>query len=302
MSEEYAPLNRGYGDRTELLPSSSTSATNQSNSINTISKVALVALFVACVFVLGIVAIVVLVLVIRHLRRPMDDDRKTTVNLNIYLRLNQTCERHAKSLNYFLRHYDEKGDQKIDFETVHLPHITLFATGFEKGSIDSITEAIKSVAASNFSRSQPCVVTMEQSVTLTGNYLMWGVRRDACLQTFSDMIVHATSAHVSTVAKKTIPDWVHTLPEDIKQKKIEMIHQYGSPNVFSQYQPQYVLIYTQICIHYYCLLLYECYLLLVEHTSNCAFVSPVRFCMTIHCIQCYIGMVHQCSGSEEKIG
>ncbi len=258
MSEEYAPLNRGYRDRTELLPSSSITATKQSNSINTISK-ALIALFVACMFALGIVAVVVLVLVIRYLRRPTDDDdRKTTVNLNIYLRLNQTCERHAKSLNYFLRHYDEKGDQKIDFETVHLPHITLFATGFEKSSIDSITEAIKSVAASNFSRSQPCEVTMEQSVTLTGNYLMWGVRRDECLQTFSNMIVHATSAHVSAVAKKTIPDWVHTLPEDMKQKKIEMIHQYGSPNVLSQYQPQYVLIYTQMYIHYYCLLLYEC--------------------------------------------
>jgi hypothetical protein len=43
------------------------------------------------------------------------------------------------------------------------------------------------------------------------------------------------------VPNQTIPDWVQHLPEPERSAKIAFIKQYGSPNVFSQFQPHVTL-------------------------------------------------------------
>ena len=43
------------------------------------------------------------------------------------------------------------------------------------------------------------------------------------------------------VPNQTIPDWVQHLPEPERSEKIDFIRQYGSPNVFSQFQPHVTL-------------------------------------------------------------
>lgn len=40
---------------------------------------------------------------------------------------------------------------------------------------------------------------------------------------------------------QTVPDWVQHLPEPERSEKIAFIRQYGSPNVFSQFQPHVTL-------------------------------------------------------------
>ena len=198
----------------------------------------IVLLIIFCLFVIGLV--VMFVLLVEHYQPRSDND--STINLNIYLRLKKSCEKSAMDMNGQITVRDQKNHQKIDFEQEHLPHITLYLTQFDARKVELIGEAIKNVASSNFSISQQRIVDMEQAITVSGNYIMWDVKKEDCVQVFSDMIVNATSGYVSAEAKETIPDWVNSLPEDIRKKKIEMIRKYGSPGVFSEYYPQYVLI------------------------------------------------------------
>lgn len=48
------------------------------------------------------------------------------------------------------------------------------------------------------------------------------------------------------VPDQPIPDWVEGLPEPLKSEKIAMIKKYGSPNVFSQFQPHVTLAWDSI--------------------------------------------------------
>jgi hypothetical protein len=46
--------------------------------------------------------------------------------------------------------------------------------------------------------------------------------------------------HLAT-PNQTVPDWVQHLPEPERSEKIAFIRVYGSPNVFSQFQPHVTL-------------------------------------------------------------
>jgi 2'-5' RNA ligase len=129
----------------------------------------------------------------------------------------------------------------IDFKKKFEPHITLFLTVFESNEqLTAIEEGVYR-AAQNMSRD--CQVNILNSIAATGTYTMWDVQNSECLQHMSDLVVNATSAYVSKKAKTDIPKWVESLPPAIRDIKIAMIHQYGSPNVFSQFQPHVTLAY-----------------------------------------------------------
>lgn len=78
-----------------------------------------------------------------------------------------------------------------------------------------------------------------QNITIQGDYGMWDVKLTACLQRWSDNLVSALQTYI--VPNQPIPDWVLTLPEPIRTKKIDYIKRYGSPNVFDQFQPHVTL-------------------------------------------------------------
>ena len=71
---------------------------------------------------------------------------------------------------------------------------------------------------------------------------MLSVTNTDCLQLMSDALVNATNQFVEPSAKDYIPSWIYDLPEDQQQAKIDMIHAYGSPNVFASFQPHVTLV------------------------------------------------------------
>jgi hypothetical protein len=94
------------------------------------------------------------------------------------------------------------------------------------------------------------------SINVTGTYAMLTTGTPACLQFMSDAVVNATYVIVAfsrsklrhplcmyhlAVPNQTIPDWVQHLPEPERSEKIAYIKQYGSPNVFTQFQPHVTL-------------------------------------------------------------
>ncbi|GMI38834.1 hypothetical protein TeGR_g8206 [Tetraparma gracilis] len=80
-----------------------------------------------------------------------------------------------------------------------------------------------------------------ESLTASGSYAMLSVALSPCLQLLSDSLVNATAQYVSAAAKDYIPSWIYDLPEAEQQLKIDMIHAYGSPNVFSAFEPHVTL-------------------------------------------------------------
>lgn len=73
---------------------------------------------------------------------------------------------------------------------------------------------------------------------------MWDVYVNPCLQKWSDLV--ATQLAQYMVPNQPIPDWVEGLPEPLKTEKIAMIKKYGSPNVFSQFQPHVTLAWDSV--------------------------------------------------------
>ena len=71
---------------------------------------------------------------------------------------------------------------------------------------------------------------------------MFSVLHNLCafvLHRQSDTIVNAS--YTFAVPNQPIPAWVPSLPEPTRSEKIAMIKKYGSPNVFSQFQPHVTL-------------------------------------------------------------
>merc|ERR1711865_431882 len=80
----------------------------------------------------------------------------------------------------------------------------------------------------------PCPIQLSAAYA-AGTYAMMNVSLSPCLQRYSDLIVNATYGYARP--NQTAPGWVHTLPEPERSEKIAMSAKYGSPNVFSQFQP-----------------------------------------------------------------
>ena len=80
----------------------------------------------------------------------------------------------------------------------------------------------------------PCEVSVGEPYA-AGTYAMMNVTLEGCLQLYSDLIVNAT--YKLSAPNQTVPSWVRGLPEPERTDKIRDIEEYGSPNVFKQFQP-----------------------------------------------------------------
>ena len=68
-----------------------------------------------------------------------------------------------------------------------------------------------------------------------GQFAMLNVTLTDCIQFASDSIVNET--YSLAVPNQSVPSWVESLPEPERSEKIADVKKYGSPNVFSQFQP-----------------------------------------------------------------
>ena len=84
---------------------------------------------------------------------------------------------------------------------------------------------------------------------LSGQYFMWDVVASDCLQNMSNSVVYAAAAYRNKT--QAIPSWVLQETDPVtKAKMIYYCEMYGSPNVFDQFVPQYLI----LCINIFTLL------------------------------------------------
>jgi hypothetical protein len=219
---------------------------NESN--HRIPRVVLISFLISIsvLFVLLLVGIVVLVV------QYVQHHKNRSIDLNIHLKLSPQCSTLAIQMNQNISAHDS-AHQQIDLENKQEPHITLYLSSFGRINLYSIEKALRQLFQQNLNVNDfddiqmpylPCTVEIEPVIFASGNYVLWQVKNDACIQSLSDAIVNSTSQYLSPNAKTTIPAWINTLPPEIRQLKIDMIHKYGSPNVFSQFEPHVTLAWS----------------------------------------------------------
>jgi len=127
---------------------------------------------------------------------------------------------------------------QIDFVHRDDPHITLYLTDFVESSLNDVLVAVKKVLAE---QGQICQVELSGMDAGATGYVMWNVELSDCLQRLSNSVVLATYQYATP--NQSIPPWVNSLPKAEREKKIAMIEKYGSPNVFSEFQPHLTIAY-----------------------------------------------------------
>lgn len=162
------------------------------------------------------------------------------------------------------------GDE-VFLNTIDMPHVTLYLTQFEADNLLDLIATVGAVVA-NFTT---CTAQLNNA-TAVGTYGMWMGPASPCLQLMSDSLVNATMQYI--VPNQPIPSWINTLPEPLREEKIAMIEKYGSPNVFTQFQPQYV------------------------HPPMCAWSASLRSCSANRAPVCLLARAqrHACLGQHDQ--
>ncbi|KAL9658703.1 hypothetical protein ABK040_005858 [Willaertia magna] len=196
-------------------------------------------IIISFAFIVGLVVLIVQLVELFH--------TTTVIDFNIHIKLSQQCENEAMTINTLATQIDK--NQQINFNVTQQPHITLYLTRFLNDFQSNIIQNINSTLTKQIlldSTLKNCEISTLTYVNVSGGYALWNTLKPNCLQTLSDAIVNATAEFVDPRIKNTIPDWVYTLPEPIKEKKISMIQFYGSPNVFSQFDPHVTVAHDDI--------------------------------------------------------
>ncbi len=139
------------------------------------------------------------------------------------------------------------GNAEIDLQNAATPHVTLYLTAFSCEDAVALAEEAGHSAPALPCRERIAAAVAEITrafgqceVSLTapyaaGNFAMMNVSNSPCLQRASDMLVNAT--HRFSQPNQRAPDWVYALPEPLRSEKLRLVALYGSPNVFSQFDP-----------------------------------------------------------------
>ncbi|RCK80717.1 MAG: hypothetical protein OZSIB_3030 [Candidatus Ozemobacter sibiricus] len=155
-------------------------------------------------------------------------DAPRDVKLNIFAVLSPEIEAAVRAVSQDLM--DQEGLStfpQLGFQI----HCTLYMTNYPPAVLDELVSRVKAFAATT--RAFPARTTRLQITK--DNWFFLDLERDRNLQSLSDAIVGLASPLRSPTS--FIPEWAKDNPE-----KVECIKQYGSPNVFSQFEPHLTLL------------------------------------------------------------
>ena len=162
---------------------------------------------------------------------------------------------------------DDAGE-RINFFEKHMPHVTLYLTNFDIDDVINGSNVINGSKLEPFldslenvsSALHKCNIQLASDYSVRGMYAMIGVNAhpledriaqgDAalieadCLRTASDALVGALSKYMRR--PPNVPDWVNQLPEPERTRKLELIHQHGSPNIFEEFVPHITVGYSPL--------------------------------------------------------
>eukprot|EP00735_Rhodelphis_limneticus_P007919 TRINITY_DN2062_c0_g1::TRINITY_DN2062_c0_g1_i1::g.21837::m.21837 TRINITY_DN2062_c0_g1::TRINITY_DN2062_c0_g1_i1::g.21837 ORF type:complete len:241 (-),score=25.24,DUF1045/PF06299.7/3.9e-06,2_5_RNA_ligase2/PF13563.1/6.8e-06 TRINITY_DN2062_c0_g1_i1:71-754(-) len=162
----------------------------------------------------------------------------TATELNLHVRAAPNALPTFQSIDKHL-HGILGNNDAISFQTIHVPHNTLYLTDFPDLNIPVIVERLEKLAPTL----TPCTMSMPSKPYTSNDWAFWDITKDECLQQLSDAVVLGISDLRNP--NQTVPSWVRNLPEPERTIKTKLFNEYGSPNVFDEFSPHFTIGYSK---------------------------------------------------------
>jgi len=128
----------------------------------------------------------------------------------------------------------------IDFKKT-IPHITLYLTEYVSANISDVVKTVDGLIPRLAKRIGKCPIIFAKPFA-EGQYYMWRTQVPDCMQEITDNLTLELAKYRNV--NQEVPDWVYTLPEPGRSERIELVHKYGSPNVFKYFDPHLTLAWS----------------------------------------------------------
>jgi 2'-5' RNA ligase len=168
------------------------------------------------IFILAFVLVAVIVSAQKDKRPPIE-------KINVFAVVSPNIEIAFKDAASAL--YQEQGLEAFPLKGYQV-HCTLYMTQYPEGSKDNVLAKVEELA----SRTSEFSVNSTGLAITSGNWFFMNIERNRNLQTLSDAVVEALAP--LRAKSNYIPEWAKEFPN-----KVEYIAKYGSPNVYSEFNP-----------------------------------------------------------------
>jgi hypothetical protein len=170
-----------------------------------------------------LLAIAVLVFVLVAVIASAQSDKPQFEKINVFAVVSQNIENAFTDAAKALK--EEEGLEAfplLGYQT----HCTLYMTQYPEGTKDSVLAKIAELA----SNTREFEINSTGLEITSGNWYFMNLERNRNLQTLSDNVVEMLAP--LRAQSDFIPDWAKEFPT-----KLEYIAKYGSPNVYSEFNP-----------------------------------------------------------------
>ena len=149
------------------------------------------------------------------------------VNYNVFVKLDDNA---SKNVSLISKDLERVGIESL-YSQGYVVHLTLYLTEYKADKLDQIKSVVNEIA----SKSHPFEIEFKKVFKTGGNWLMLDNDKNVTLQALSDEVTHLLSPIRATDA--VVPAWAKNIPA-----KAASFEKYGSPNVFSNFDPHVTLV------------------------------------------------------------
>jgi hypothetical protein len=170
-----------------------------------------------------LLAITVLVFVLVAVIASAQNQKPPLEKINVFAVVSQNIESAFTDAAKALK--EEEGLEAFPMLGYQI-HCTLYMTQYPEGTKDKVLAMIEELA----SNTREFAVNSTGLEITSGNWYFMNIERNRNLQTLSDSIVEMLAP--MRAKSDFVPDWAKEFPT-----KVEYISKYGSPNVYSEFNP-----------------------------------------------------------------
>lgn len=149
------------------------------------------------------------------------------VNYNVFVTMDDIATKNVEDISKNLN----KHNIKTLYDEGYKIHVTLYLSEYKKEAFDKIKEVVDEISKT----AKPIELEFYNIRKTSGNWLMLDAKKAYDIQSLADEVTARLLPIRATDAK--VPDWAKNIPA-----KAKSFITYGSPNVFSNFDPHITLL------------------------------------------------------------
>lgn len=156
------------------------------------------------------------------------EERIVTDKINVFAVMSENIEASVKVATVDLKATENAETYALKG---YQPHCTLYMTAYPQGRQRFVAQIVKKIAA----KTKQFPVSTKGIEVAASDWLFMGIQNNMQLQALCDDV--ANSLAFLRAKSDYVPEWAKNMPA-----KVQCIKNYGSPNVFSQFDPHLTLL------------------------------------------------------------